>query len=381
MEALQSLLASDSRLRYLGKTKLKAELRGKVPGKIIDQHFAEDQVRQVLKPVVASRTPAKLVITGPPRSFQIDVAVFGRPAVNGGYGYALLLVDILSRRAWLYPMKTHKMTEVMTAYRRFVADLGSSPKMLMGDDEFAAAAFRQYNEELGVSLYTDVAANDHQGPDGGDKLGIIDRLTKTLKDQLALRQATEDKAGRWKALIPSVIDDYNDTKHRTIGRTPNEAFGLPQQMQEQVHTQQMLQNATESAAMPKFEPGDRVRVLLNRDTFDRSRARWSTDVYTVKAQQGYKYVVPMSARKTELYKPNELQRVTGAAANPKVAKTFALEKAVDTQAKARKRITSVKEGISVDAEALAGKASKTTETRAMRAAKGVKTRSVTAKAQ
>jgi hypothetical protein len=200
-------------------------------------------------------------------------------------------------------------------------------------------------------------------------------LTKTIKDQLALRQASENKPGRWKSIIATLISDYNDTKHRMLGRTPNEAYGLPEPMQESVHSAQLMHNAAESAKMPKFEAGDRVRVLLNRETFNTSRARWSTKIYTVKEQLGYKFLIPLTARKTELYKPTELQRVVETAASPKVAKTFEQVAVVDKQAKARKRITSVKEGIAVDAAALAGTAAKTTETRAMRAAKGVKTRS------
>ena len=66
------LLNGDEQLAQLSKTRMKAELVGRVPGKIVDEYFATSATRQRLaKP---GKLDAKYVITAPPKSFQIDVA-------------------------------------------------------------------------------------------------------------------------------------------------------------------------------------------------------------------------------------------------------------------------------------------------------------------
>jgi hypothetical protein len=55
----------------------------------------------------------KLVITAPPYSFQIDIFELTKfKTTNNGIYRCPLCVDIISRRAFAYPLKSGKMTEV-----------------------------------------------------------------------------------------------------------------------------------------------------------------------------------------------------------------------------------------------------------------------------
>eukprot|EP00877_Chromochloris_zofingiensis_P005043 jgi/Chrzof1/1453/Cz10g08150.t1 len=359
MEKLLELLEAKPRLKYLGKNKLKAELKGQVPGKVIDQYLAESDLRQVFKPLQKRGAAQQYKITALPRLFQVDIVNFGfrrqtrstRSRRNDGYEYALLCVDILSRKAWLYLLKSRSMADVIDQYDEFLQDVDSDVKavrtgrdvnMVSADDEFAAKDFVDLNRALGIAVYTDVAKDDHQTGDS-DRLGIVDRLVGTLKRQLQMRYIAENNDGRWTELIGDIVHDYNNTKHSALNMTPNQAWKQPYDEQISRHSQQSDYNASVDADMPKFAVGDVVRVLQNRGTFEREGPRFSKDLWVVDERDGYRYLVrsqATGARSTRRFKANELQKVS-TKAKPLVAKVVAAKKA-DT---ARKKVASRAESV------------------------------------
>jgi hypothetical protein len=103
----------------------------------------------------------------------------------------LLLVDLLSRKAFAYPLKSGAIDDVLTVYERFleaVKDVNS----VTGDKFFSAKAFTEVNDSKGIDLYTDIAAEDHVK--GSDKLGVIDRLTRTIKSIINRRMVADNNS-------------------------------------------------------------------------------------------------------------------------------------------------------------------------------------------
>ncbi len=72
------------------------------------------------------------------------------------------------------------MSDVLNAYEVFVTDVDEQITKVQGDNFFASATFEAFNEELKIRTFTDVAKDDHLTP-MGNKLGIVDRFTRTLK--------------------------------------------------------------------------------------------------------------------------------------------------------------------------------------------------------
>lgn len=355
MDKLQVILDATPRLKYLGKSKLLQELKGKgVPRKVVDQYFKESDLKQLFhKP---SKKPGKLMytITAPPKSFQIDVIIFGysKRKANKGCAYALLLVDILSRRCWLYPMKSQEVNEILQKYKAFLDEVGEDVKSVQhrvvavtGDNQFVSKAFVDYNSQAGIRVYSDVAKDDHLTGDS-DRLGILDRAVRTIKHQLQVRYVEAGVVGDWLKYVPSIVKDYNETKHKRLKMSPDEAWALPEQEQLQRYYREMRYNQELDQKVKSYAAGDRVRVLENKDAFAKGTSpKWSAKVYTVEARDGYRYkVTGLKAR----FKSNALLEV-GEKASDVVVDTRPAK-----QEKARKRITSKKEGIAVDEAALAG---------------------------
>lgn len=354
MEDLTRIFNETPRLRYLGKTKLKQALKGRgIPTSVIDQYFAESDLKQVFSSVNKRPRELQYKITAMPKSFQIDVVYFGYPKrrANKGCAYALMLVDILSRKCWLYPMKSQSMDEILRHYETFLTSVGISNvhnmqtrvNMIMGDDQFSAKRFQAFNGKLGISLYTNIAKDDHVVGDS-DRLGILDRLVGTLKRQLEMRYVEAGVEGDWLKYIGEIVTDYNATTHSTLHMTPNEAWELPDAIQIERFTLESNYNRDVDRNTINFNPGDKVRILENPDTFTKAtKPKWSTSVHIVQARTGYRYTVdglPDNIRRT--FKSNELLPVGATARN------LAVDKTATQKEKVRKRIESRREGISLN---------------------------------
>jgi hypothetical protein len=84
--------------------------------------------------------------------------------------------------AFCYPISGYKnMTKIITAYKKFLNQV-DRVEAIEGDSEFASKEFITLNKEKGIRVDTSVAADNHFT--AGNKLGIIDRFTRTLKENL-----------------------------------------------------------------------------------------------------------------------------------------------------------------------------------------------------
>jgi hypothetical protein len=93
----------------------------------------------------------------------------------------------------------------------------------------------ELNESKDIDLYTDIAKDDH-AVKFSNKLGVIDRLTRTLKS-IINRRMVADNDVKWVEWLDEVIDLYNNLPHRTLNSfTPNEVWSDDYiQLQRQAH--------------------------------------------------------------------------------------------------------------------------------------------------
>jgi hypothetical protein len=161
-----------------------------------------------------------LKITAKPRTFQIDIMYY---KIGQTLKPFLLLIDIMSRKAFCYPISGYKnMTKIITAYKKFLNQV-DRVEAIEGDSEFASKEFITLNKEKGIRVDTSVAADNHFT--AGNKLGIIDRFTRTLKENLKKYRESIGKIGNLPNIIQSIINMYNDSPHRGIkGKTPNQVW-------------------------------------------------------------------------------------------------------------------------------------------------------------
>lgn len=308
---MEQIINDNPRYKLLSKAKLVKTIRDKydISVKDINDWYDKRELSQVYKPT-KTKAANKLKITAEPFSFQVDIVKLpGYKRYNGNVEQFLLLVDITSRKAFAYPLKTGKMEDVLDKYEQFMKDVGEDVKSIAGDDFFNNEEFLKYNEELGVEVHTDVAKDDHLTP-LGNKLGIIDRLVKTLKINIQ-KYMLEFKSMKWTEFLDEVLESYNDSPHSGLksGLSPNEVFDDPDYA-EKVHINLAKKNKKEFESYD-FDIGDKVRTQLGKGTFEKEKQKYSSEIYEIKEQEGYRFVL-QTDKGTEVkrrYRPTELLKV------------------------------------------------------------------------
>lgn len=318
MSNLQQILAATPDLALLSRTKLTARLRHEGVSKAeIDAHFRPKELNQIYAP---PKRLQPLKITADPYTFQMDIALL--PAYrsqNKGVDKFLVLVDIISRKAYCYPLKSGSMLDVSSVFVKFYQHLVTQEDVLLvgvqADDAFNNPQFQKTCDDLRVQLTTQVAKDDHIVPGHGDKLGIVDRFVRTIK-QYIQKYMLVHQNNKWTQWLPKLVDIYNDTPHVGLKgadgtTTPNEVFD-DGDFAAAVHKGRASHNRKVGRSFD-IEVGDKVRVRQGKQTFEKEKARYSTALYRVVAQDGYRFRLQDESGSPvdRLYRPSELLKVNG----------------------------------------------------------------------
>ena len=335
-DSLAEALEAHPTWKRLSKQKLKAQLKAaglKVPGKDVDEYYKASEFQQIRVPAHTQRRPP-LLITAPPRSFQLDIGFLPSYAsTNSGVTAFLLMVDVLSRKAYATPLESQVMSEVVGAYAVLLieatADGRRAVNSVSADDQFNNEQFKRFNREENIYVYTDVAKDDHISGQG-DKLGIVDRCMRTIKKMIG-DHIDETARTDWTEWLDDVVADYNKlTLPKALqNQSPDKVFKGPDVSLLQKHALEVEENRKRLATgkitlatglrpvkpgrarkNATFEPGESVRILLPKGTFDKEQPRWSREVYKVEGRDKARYTVSGMTRR---FKPNELLKVPATA--------------------------------------------------------------------
>jgi len=143
---------------------------------------------------------------------------------------------------------------------------GIQPRKLWTDrgKEFYNRAFQAYLRENHTEIYSTYSEK---------KAVIVERFNRTLLSRL-FKQMSTHKTRRWTTLLPAILNAYNDSKHRTLGHTPNDVWDNPSLVVVDVPNLPKKRN--------KFKKGDVVRIVYPKKLFDKGYyPNWSWDVYKI----------------------------------------------------------------------------------------------------
>ena len=258
--------------------------------------YENEDVNQIFAP--SAFTKKKLLkIYAPPYSYQIDLIFLPKMKYsNNGFDKALIIIDILSRKAWVYPLKTASMREVIERFDEFRSIAYKEISGFEGDKGFDNQPMRNWCEKYDVDLYTDVAKDDHISQ--GDKLGIVDRFTRTIK-KLINRYVIANDDPKWVEHIDNITRMYNDMPHSGLGnKTPNDVY-QSEELQIEEYMDGVKANAEKKTDL--FNIGDKVRIYEEKGKFDKEQPRWSREIYTVEGKVGNKYKVEGMRRKLKSF--------------------------------------------------------------------------------
>ena len=189
---------------------------------------------------------------------------------NDGMYYLLVVIDVFSKFLWVGPMKYKTAHSLVQAFDSILSEK-RKPEKLRTDKgtEFINESFQQYLKKQGIQSYT--AMNE-------PKATVMERVNCMLKSKLH-RYFTGVNSLRYIDVLQDIVDSYNNTYHRSIGRAPATVslFNVGQV------TRKLYGKIERSQPKCfKFKVGDHVRLNLRKRLFKEGyKMNWTEEIFQI----------------------------------------------------------------------------------------------------
>ena len=197
---------------------IKSEGKYSIPLKRI-QRWAEGQDILTLHKTVRQRQPVyrRVIVPGIGHLWDADLMVLnGERFVreNRGYAYVLVTIDAFSKFVRARPVKNKGGKEMVRAFEEIFDSSTTLPRFCRSDKgtEFSNRPVQELFKKRGIRHYY---ANTES------KAHLAERVIKTIKRKLFQFFQRNNSYSYWRDL-QGIVDSYNSTFHRTIGRSPEQ---------------------------------------------------------------------------------------------------------------------------------------------------------------
>ena len=261
----------------------------------------------------------KIIVNHIDEIFAADLVEMQKFAkLNKGYRYLLTCIDIFSKYSWVIPLKDKKGINVKNALQKIF--IQRSPKFLWTDrgTEFYNKQVQDLLNENNIKLYS---TNNSE-----IKSSVIERFNRTFKNMM-YKKFTENNNTIFYNIIDDLVNEYNNKYHSTIKMSPIE--GSKKINEKKIRN---IYNFKKTKKTGKFKIGDRVRLSLEKNIFEKSyETNWTEEIfeiYDIKySNVPYYYLKDLNGEKIEgSFYEQELQKT-----NFKKDDLYIIEKVLKTK--------------------------------------------------
>jgi hypothetical protein len=181
---------------------------------------------------------------------------------NDNVKFLLNIVDIYSRYAYSFPLKSKKGSQILDVFKT----LKILPKNIWVDQgsEFYNKDFKKFCKDHDINMYHTYS---------GLKSVYVERFNRTLKEMM-YKYFTEHNSDYYLNVLDEFIKTYNNTVHSRTKVKPVDAYN------EKKNPTMNIKSYNKIA--PKFTIGDYVRISRVKQTFEKGyTARWSKEVFEI----------------------------------------------------------------------------------------------------
>ena len=197
----------------------------------------------------------------------VDMSQYSK--MNKGYKYIFTNIDVFSKIAYGYPLKSKKIQDIKTCFEKIFKN--NKPKYIWSDKEsaFLSKEMQLFFKNNNVKIYH---TNSHL------KAVVIERFNRSLRE-LMMKEFVKNNNTVWYNILPKLIKIYNNRYHSTIKMKPNQVNKSNEKfIKENIYTYD------KTSKIPKFKINDLVRISLKRrPIFDKpsGNIKWSEELFKI----------------------------------------------------------------------------------------------------
>lgn len=226
------------------------------------------------KPARQTYKTSRVVVHAIDELWQVDLVDLSKLArYNKGNRYVLTCIDVLSKYAWMEPVKRKTGPELAKALTR-ILNGKRKPVYIQSDKgtEFYNAHVKNMLKRLGIRLFSTYSER---------KASVVERFNRTMKSRM-WKYFTDRNTRTYIDILPDLVRGYNSSYHRTIGCAPIEV--TPENFPEVWARVYENLHSTVSRTY-KYEVGDHVRISKARRIFDKGYLpNWTEEIFVVRSR-------------------------------------------------------------------------------------------------
>ena len=230
----------------------------------------EDLSNELNKPTINKFERKKIIVNHINEIHSADLVDMRQYSkMNKNYKYIFTNIDIFSKIANAYPIKSKKIQDIKPCFEKIFKK--NKPKYIWVDKEpaFLSKQMQEFFKNQNVKIYH---TNSHL------KAVVIERFNRSLRE-LMMKHFTQYNNTIYYNILPKLIRIYNNRYHSTIKMKPIEVNKNNEKyIKENIYTYDKISKA------PKFKINDIVRISLKRrDLFDKksSNIKWSEELFKI----------------------------------------------------------------------------------------------------
>ena len=188
--------------------------------------------------------------------------------LNKGYRYLLTCIDIFSKFAWVIPLKDKRGITIKNALEKIFNK--RKPKFLWTDrgTEFYNKQVQDLLNENNIKLYS---TNNSE-----IKSAVVERFNRTFKNMM-YKKFTENNNTIFYNILDELVNNYNNKYHSTIKMSPIE--GSKKINEKKIKN---IYNFEKTKKLGKFKIGDKVRISLEKNIFEKGyETNWTQEIFVI----------------------------------------------------------------------------------------------------
>ena len=230
----------------------------------------EDLSNELNKPVINKFERKKVIVNHLDEIHSCDlVDMVKYSKVNRGYKYIFTNIDIFSKYAFAFPIKSKTIKDIKACFKKIFKK--RRPKYIWSDQEsaFFSKEMLKFFEDNNVKIYHTYS---------NLKAVIIERFNRSLRE-LMMKSFVKNNNTVWYNILPGLIKTYNNRYHRTIKMKP-----IDVNKSNEKYIKDTIYTYNKTNKKPKFKINDVVRISLKRkELFDKPSAniKWSEELFKI----------------------------------------------------------------------------------------------------
>ena len=230
----------------------------------------EDLSEELNKPVINKFERKKVIVNRIDEIHSCDlVDMIKYSKVNRGYKYIFTNIDIFSKYAWSFPIKSKTIKDIKPCFEKIFKE--RKPKYIWSDQEssFFSKEMLKFFEDNNVKIYHTYSSL---------KAVVIERFNRSLRE-LMMKEFVKNNNTVWYNILPELIRKYNNRYNRTIKMKP-----IDVNKSNEKYIKNTVYNYNITNKKPKYKINDLVRISLKRrELFDKptGNIKWSEELFKI----------------------------------------------------------------------------------------------------